>query len=166
MEGQRRLAIRILGVASTTHGFAFCVTEGSARLLDWGRTEARLEPEVRAALTRLVDSSRPLFVACEVRRAHRKSIRARTLNRALRAVCKEYGIMILCVERRVVEDPARASRPVTNYEIADAAAASFPLLANKLPKRRRIWEGSDDRIGILLAAAAAATGWRHFRPPH
>jgi hypothetical protein len=162
MEG-RGLAIRILGLASTTHGFAFCVTEGAVRLLDWGRTNVLAEPDMRAALTRLMESSRPLFVACELQRSRRNAVRVRTLNRAVRAVCKERGVMILCVERQLAESGGRGRRPVTNYQIAEAAASSYPLLASKLPRKRRIWDGSDDRIGILLAAAAAAAGWKHFK---
>lgn len=107
---ERRLAVRILGVASTTHGFAFCVTEGPVRLLDWGRTNVLLEREVRAKLRQLVTSSRPLFVACEIGRKSKNGIRARVLNHALKAVCKERGIMILCVGRHTVDRPARGGR--------------------------------------------------------
>jgi hypothetical protein len=115
-------------------------------------------------LERLIKRARPLFVASEIERNEERSVRARKFNDALKAVCAQYEIMILCVERHSVDTPRRGRRPVTNHDIAEAAARHFPLIADKLPRRRRIWDGSDDRIGVLLAAAIAVAGWNHFSP--
>ena len=158
---RRCLAIRILGVASTSRGFAFATTEGPLRLIDWGNRRGSHTKQVQA-LNATVEKSRPLFVACEIERNQRKSLRSRNFNRALKRVCAKHRIMILCVERK--RDTAQRQGEPTNYDIAQAAAARFPSIADCLPKERRVWEGGDDRIGIFLAAAAAVGGWNHFRP--
>ena len=162
MEGHR-VAIRILGIAPTSHGYAFAVAEGPARLVDWARCDLLPRSRLELRLTRLVDRTRPLFVAAEIARNQKLSAKSRAFNKALQAVCEREGLMILCVERHNVYAPNRGSRPVTNHEIATAAAERFPEVANKLPSRRRLWHGRDDGIGILLAAALAAAGWKHFQ---
>lgn len=162
--GACRVAIRILGVAATAHGFAFANTEGTDRLLDWGSRSRSSYESVYAELDAIITRGRPLFVACEVARNWERSERAHSFNEALIFVCARHDIMILAVERRSLDYQGRGQRPATNHDIAQGAAARFPLIADKLPRRRKLWEGSDDRIGILLAAAAAGAGWNHFRP--
>ena len=164
MQGHR-LAIRILGVSPTSHGFAFVVSERPDQLLDWARHRTGERRTLRIRLDHVVSESRPLFVACEIER-NRCSRRGREFNGALRGVCARYGIMILCVERRLVWTAGRGDRPATDYQIARVAADRFPEIADKLPKPRRAWNGSDDRIGVLLAAELARAGWSHFRRPH
>lgn len=154
-----RTPIRILGVACTTHGFAFVTTEGPDRILDWGKYTFTSHPQAVRALGIVISRSQPLFVACEFERNEKKSERGRVFNAALASVCDEHGIMILCAERKMRGSGSRAS---TNQEIAELIAAHFPLLAHKLPKRRRIWSGVDDRIGILLAVSSAVAGWTYF----
>src|SRR5262245_37165989 len=121
------LSIRILGLACTTHGFAFATTEGPDRLLDWGRRQPS-----RADIARVLDAilyrSLPLFVACELEHNKRRSDRGRAFNRALKRVCARHSVMILCVERR----SSNHIRP-TDQDIAKAAAARFPVIAHKLP---------------------------------
>jgi hypothetical protein len=160
---RRRLAVRILGIAPTSHGYAFAVAEGPEQLADWARCDLLPRSRLEQRLTRLIDRTRPLFVAAEVARNQKQSTKSRAFNKALKAVCAREGVMILCVQRHKVYAPDRGARPVTNHEIASAAAERFPEIANKLPTRRRLWHGRDDGIGILLAAALAAAGWKHFR---
>ena len=161
--GGHRIASRILGVVPTSHGYAYALTEGPERLLDWARSDFKKHQSPRGRLDRLLARTRPLFVTSEIDRNERRSDRGRQFNAILKAVCAKYGVMILCVERELVYTARHGRRPVTNHELAEAAAARFPLIANKLPRRRRLWDGYDDRIGILLAAAAAMAGWKYFQ---
>jgi hypothetical protein len=163
MEG-RRLAVRILGVAPTSHGFAFALTEGPDRLVDWARCDVVKQSHLERRLRTLLERTRPLFVASEIKRNRKLSVKSRAFSKALETACAREGLMILCVERQMVYSPDRGVRPVTNHQIGEVAAERFPAIANKLPRRRRMWHGRDDRIGILIAAALAAAGWRHFRP--
>ena len=162
MEG-RRLAIRILGVAPTSRGFAYALTEGPNRLLDWARCDLVPVAKLENRLGPLLERTCPLFVASEVARNEKQSERTRAFNGALKTACAREGVMILCVERQTVYVPGRGERPVTNHQIAEVAAERFSEIANKLPRRRRVWQGRDDRIGVLIAAALACAGWQHFR---
>jgi hypothetical protein len=154
-----RLPVRILGVASTTHGFAFVTTESPDRAIDWGKHNFVKVEDAREALNAVVLRAEPLFVACEVSRSEERSMRGRTFVAALKAVCEEYGVMILCIERvKATKSAAEAS----DQEIAEAMAGHLPVLAHMLPPPRKLWDGVDDRIGVLLAAASASAGWRHF----
>jgi hypothetical protein len=154
-----RLPVRILGVASTTHGFAFVTTDGPDHILDWGKHNFAELEDAMDALNVVVARSQPLFVACEIARNKKRSERGRTFNAALTAVCDESEIMILCVERTRA---AGRMREATDRDLAEVTASHFPSLAHMLTRPRRIWDGVDDRIGILLAAASASAGWRHF----
>lgn len=161
--GGRGLAIRIVGLASTTRGFAFAITEGPERLIDWGGYKISSQERLIEALDIVIKHARPLFVACEVARNSVKSERAKKFNEALKVVCARYGIMILCVERRFIERQGRMAE-ATNYDIATTITARFSAIAGKLPRRPRLWDGANERLGVFLAAAAAAAGWNHFRP--
>jgi len=162
---RRCVAIRILGLAPTSHGFAYVLTEGPDRLVDWARHRMTARRILRSRVDQLITKSRPLFVAAEVERNER-SRRGRELNAAVKRACAQHGIMILCIGRQVAHEPGRRPRPVTHHEIGQAAAEHFPILASKLPRKRRSWDGSDDRLGILLAAAFTVAGWNHFKRPH
>jgi hypothetical protein len=153
--------IRILGVACTTHGFAFVTTECTDRILDWGKRSFLDLDKARDALKTVVMQSQPLFVASEMQRNEKRSDRGRCLNTALRAVCDERQLMILSVDRARLAEGGEALR---NQVLAEAMARQFPVLAGMLTRPRRVWDGVDDRIGILLAVAAASVAWRQFRP--
>lgn len=68
--------------------------------------------------------------------------------------------MILCVERTKAN---RERKEPTNHELAQMAAERFHVLSGKLPKPRRLLDGSNDGVGVFLATAAAIAGWNHFR---
>lgn len=147
-----RVAIRILGVASTSHGFAYAVTEGPERIIRSGRVTCRSLPT--KDLEVLLDSSRPLFVAAEMERMVRSTGRKeRCLATLLRALCAERDLMILAVER---------TKGTTNADVAVAAAERFPILGAP-PRQRKAWQGHADGVGVFIAAAVAASGWDHFR---
>ena len=161
--GGPRVAIRIAGFARTTHGFAFVVTEnGPDRSIDWGGRRASSHGEFLRCMDTMLVRARPLFVACEVSRRKATSNRPEVFRKALKAACKKHGIMILDVRRPKM---GSEGRPQTDYEVAKATVGRFTTLAGRLPKRRDIWEGPDDRIGVFLAAAAAVEGWNRFRTP-
>ncbi len=160
--GASRLGIRIAGVVSMPHGLAFAVTDGSDRLIDWGCQRASGRTQHLAVLDALFQRSRLLFVAAEISRNDERSARGREFNDALKSICTDHGVMILNVE--LVPEPSQVQVEPTNYEIACAAVERFGAIAGTLPKRRKRWEGVDDRIGIFVAAGLAAAGWQHFQP--
>lgn len=148
---EHRVAIRILGVAPTSHGFAYAVTEGPERIIRSGRIAYKGLPTTH--LETLLDTSRPLFVAVEMERMVRGTKKERCLGTLLRALCAERNLMILSVERHGT---------ATNADLAVAAAERFPILGTP-PKQRRTWQGRNDSIGVFVAASLSAAGWDHFK---
>lgn len=154
--------IRILGVASTTRGFAFALTEGPKRLVTWGlRRRALTEAAVVSTLKNIVESSRPLFVAFEQEASDRKGRRGRRFGKMLSTACQKTGVMIHAVDSKTVK-LLGGSPKATKWQVARAVSTRFREIQHKLPKPRRAWQGEDDRIGSFLALAAALTVWeRH-----
>ena len=163
--GGRRIAVRILGLASTTRGFAFATTEGPRRLVDYGLE--RIPPTTRGAvkgLDNLLRRTRPLFVAFEHEATLNKRARGQRFGEAVTKACDTHGIMILRIESERTRSLSAAPNP-SKWDVGDAVAKLFPEIADRLPARRKPWQSEDDRIGIFMALAAAVAAWEGFRTP-
>lgn len=155
--------VRILGLASTTRGFAFAVTEAPDRLADWGlRSTPVSKTATRQRVEVVLRRARPLFVAFEPEAGRRKRHRGRLFGEVVTSVCSAYGIMMLAVESQETRALADVTHP-TKWDVADVMAERFPELAPKLPARRKPWQGEDDRIGLFVALATASAAWERFR---
>ncbi len=152
-------------MASTTRGFAFALTEGPKRLVNWGlRRRSLSQAEVVNTLKSIVESSRPLFVAFEQEASERKGHRGQRFGKMLAAACREHGVMIRSVESKCVKALA-GSLLASKWQVAEAVSKRFREIQHKLPKPRRAWQGEDDRIGSFLALAAALTMWERMPIP-
>ncbi len=159
--GGPRIAIRILGVTSTTRGYAFAAVEDRTRLVDWGvNSIPALEEVAFEAIGRAIRKNRPLFVAVDRLAAERKRSRGKVFDKALERACAEHRIMILSVDRRRTV-PGKGSKH-TRWDVAENMSAQFSEVAHKLPSRRKPWQSDDDRIGLFLALAAATAAWGQF----
>lgn len=156
----RRVVVRIIGIASTTKGFAYAVTEGPRRLVGWGllRMSSR---QVPGALTDLFSRMRPLFVSFDMAAAEKKRVRGKLFRHFLTKACESRNVMLLSSQCRHAVDAGR-TRVLTKWEIATALATQFRELAHKLPDKRREWQSEDDRMGIFMALATGVAAWRNF----
>ncbi len=163
--GERGIAVRVLGLASTTRGFAFALTEGPGRLVSWG---VHRTPPSRAVAMKALDGvlrrGRPLFVSFELEASRKKRHRGQMFGDVVTSACAVHGIMILTVESKHVKELANVPRP-TKWDVADAIAKRFPEVAHKLPTRRKAWQSEDDRVGLFMALASAVSTWDEFRHP-
>jgi hypothetical protein len=117
------------------------------------------------AIDVVLRKSRPLFVAFEREGGLKKRHRGRKFVKAVTKACDAHGIMLLTVKSKEVKALSTASRP-GKWDVAEAVAALFPELADKVPPRRRPWQSEDERIGVFMALAAAVAAWDGFRRPH
>lgn len=154
--------VRILGVASTTKGFAYAVTEGPRRLVLWGMEQGR-GTTISASLDRLLHRSRPLFVGFDKLAARRKRLRGRLFSVLLDRACLSQRVMILPTQSKNAVALARLE--LTKWNIAKAMATEFPELSHVLPEKRNAWKSEDDRIGVFMALATAVAAWKGFRTP-
>ncbi len=150
--------MRIAGLASTTKGFAYAVTEGPRRLVLWG-VERGSGAKIHRAIDRLLGQSRPLFVAFDRASSRRKMRRGRLFAVHVERVCAASGVMTLQAEpHRVLGLGVKA----TNWNIASTMAEHFKELRGSLPAKRKPWQSEDDRIGIFLALATSIAAWKNF----
>lgn len=154
-----RVVVRIMGLASTSKGFAYAVLEGPKRLVGWKllRLSSRRVPKALGGAFRRM---KPLFVAFDAEAASRKRSRGRLFKHFLETACTSDGTLILHVDGRGAPAPKRKRR--SNWEIASGLAAQFTELAWRLPAKRLPWQSQDDRIGVFLALAAALSAWNTF----
>jgi hypothetical protein len=160
----RKLAIRVLGVASTIRGFAFALTEGPGCLVKVGNHATPAKgPKLEATIDSVLAQSRPMFVAVE-HMSGRKQERFRQFAAALGGCCEARQIKVLTVGREQFEELA-GTPDVNKWRVAQTMAQQFPEVAHKLPAPRTPWKSEDDRFGIFTALAAAMWTWRSFRRP-
>lgn len=157
----RRVVVRIIGLASTTKGFAYAVTENSKRLVSWGllRLSSRRVP---MALEKLFRKSRPLFVAFDATASDKKRVRGKFFKVIVEKSCDLHGLMILSSQARHAIDLGRQGVSATKWRIASELSKIFRELEHKLPNRRQEWTSEDDRMGIFMALATAVAAWRNF----
>jgi len=163
--GGPRIAVRILGVTSTTRGCAFATIENHNRLVDWAVSS--IPPSEEAAfetISKVLRKMRPLFIALDRLAGAKKRTRGKAFDKALERASADRRIMILSVDRRKAAS-GRHSQP-NRWDIAEEMAKRFPEIAHKLPSRRKPWQSDDDRIGLFLALAAATVAWEQFGRPH
>ncbi len=160
----RAVVVRILGVASTTKGFAFAVTEGPRRLVLWGMERGR-GAKISASLTRLLERSRPLFVAFDKLASDKKRSRGRLFSVFLDRACVSPRVMILPVQATKAVATIQGLPIRTKLDLAKALAVDFRELSHVLPEKRKVWKSEDDRIGVFMALATAVAAWNGFRTP-
>jgi hypothetical protein len=147
----------ILAIDPTSRGFAFAVLEAPAFLVDWGE---RIVPAKSGGLLRKVDEllSRyePALLVIENLAApgSRRRKRASTEIRSIELLALKRGLMAERISRLSVTD---AFAPVkSKFEVALRLAEIFPVLAQRLPRKRKAWTTEDARMNIFDALGFAA----------
>jgi len=147
----------ILTIDPTSRGFAFCVLEAPAFLVDWGE---RIIPAKTGGLLRKVDEllSRyePDLLVVEdlaVPGARRRK-RASKEIRSIELLALKRGLSVERVSRLGVIDTFASGK--SKFEVALRLAEIFPALAERLPRKRKAWMTEDARMNIFDALGFAA----------
>jgi hypothetical protein len=148
---------RILAIDPTSRGFAFAVLEAPAFLVDWGE---RIAPARSGALLRKVDDllkrHQPAVLVVEdlAAKGCRRRKRAREEINRMKQIALTRGVRVERASRLAV---LRALTPAKNkYEAALRLAEAFPVLGDRLPRRRKAWMSEDQRMNTLDALGFAA----------
>jgi hypothetical protein len=154
---QLEMRDRILAIDPTSRGFAFAVLEAPAFLVDWGE---RIVPTRTGDLIRKVDE---LLSRCEPTLlviedlavpGSRRRKRARTEIRSIELLALKRGLATERISRLAVRDAFAPEK--SKFEVALRLAASFPALAERLPRKRKAWMTEDARMNIFDALGFAA----------
>jgi hypothetical protein len=147
---------RIIAFDVHPRGFSFAVFEGPGELLDCGARSfrkgtnaVRVPPQTKLAA--LFDDFDPTAVLLDDQVLHRNNGTSR-IGEALQKVAREHGISLEFVARDAVKQ-SLAGCDLNKHEIASALAQRFPILAWKLPPKRKCWQSEDYRTSIFDAAA-------------
>jgi hypothetical protein len=125
---------------------------------------AHIEGEKRsgaiARFVSLLDQFRPDAVVLEdtAAKGSRRYPRVRDLLEALAKIARERGIPVQTVSRlAVIGYFSSKDEQATKHTIATTLAGAFPELAEKVPRKRKIWQSEDERISVFDALALAVT---------
>jgi hypothetical protein len=147
----------ILAIDPTSRGFAFAVLEAPAFLVDWGE---RIVPAKSGGLLRKVDEllSRydPTLLVIEdlaVPGARRRKRASKEIH-LIELLALTRGLSTERVSRLAVRDTFAPEK--SKFEVALRLAESFPVLAQRLPRKRKAWTTEDARMNFFDALGFAA----------
>ncbi len=153
---------RIFALDPTTKGFGYAILETPFHLVDWGLAHISGEKN-SGAVARfevLLQQYRPDAVVLEDAAApgSRRRPRVRELLGKLQETVRERGIAVHTIPRlAVIECFSSLDKRATKYSITKHLAETFPELAAKTPRRRKIYQSEDERIATFDALALAVT---------
>jgi hypothetical protein len=153
---------RIFALDPTTKGFGYAVFETPFHLVDWGLAHVSGEKEsgAIARFEELLDQYRPDIVILEDSAApgSRRRPRVQKLLERLRDSARERSLAVHLIPRlAVIECFSSPDKRATKFSITQNLAETFPELAPKMPKRRKIYQSEDERIATFDALALAVT---------
>lgn len=158
---------RIIALDVHPRGFSFAIFEGPGELLDCGARSfrkgtnaVRVPPQTKIAV--LFEDFDPTAVVLDDQVLHRINGTSR-IGDTLRKVAQEHGISLEFVARDAVKQ-SLAGCGSNKHEIASALAQRFPILASKLPPKRKCWQSEDYRTSIFDAAALGVAYFSQGEP--
>ncbi len=154
---------RVIAFDVRSRSFAFAIFEGPNELIDFGVRSFRrganaVQVPPRERLAALFDEFYPAVV---VRRDSlpRGSKWKLRIDDALLQESQEHRIPVRYIPRRAVKK-VFLGHDGNKHEIATVLAQRFPVLAAKLPSKRKCWQSEDYRMSVF---DAAALGVAYFR---
>jgi hypothetical protein len=154
----------LLAIDPTSRGFAFVVLEAPAFLVDWGSKSATTGSD---SLVRKVDALlsryQPNVLLLEDLAADgaRRRKRARREIGSIERRALKRGVRVERVSRLGVLDSFAPGK--SKYEVANRLAEVFPVLANRLPRKRNTWRPEDARMSVFDALGIAAAAVERTR---
>jgi hypothetical protein len=149
---------RILALDLRPRRFGYVVLEGPNNLLDWGVRSCRRKGKpsdvlIQGRLRPLLGLWKPTVLL--IRGARQLSSRQQLLREGLlKGVVAEVKTYRVCVQLR--KSAEERAEKFTSYERAQEAAKRFPVLAERLPLKRKPWESEHYSMSIFEALQIAA----------
>jgi hypothetical protein len=146
----------IMAIDPTRKGFAFAVLEAPSFLVDWGMKNAPPKSgDLRRKVDDLLSRYQPSLLVVEdlAARGCRRRKRARREIMSIERLAATRGVPIGRIARLAVQDTFAPRR--SKYEVAVKLAEIFPVLAPRLPRRRKAYTTEDARMNIFDALGFA-----------
>ncbi|MEX8519017.1 MAG: hypothetical protein AB3X44_10940 [Leptothrix sp. (in: b-proteobacteria)] len=145
----------VLAFYPTSRGFGFALFKGEQFLVDWGIKDIRLKDKNFFAIhliKTLIERYSPEVLVIEdtTRKHSRRHERIRLLYTRIAAYAKTRRIAVCRFTRAEMHDHFGVH---TKYAIAEAVARAVPMLASRLPPKRKAWMSEDARQSLFDAVA-------------
>jgi hypothetical protein len=140
----------LLAIDPTSRGFAFVVLEAPTFLVDWGSKRATSR-NILQKVDELLSRFKPDVLVLEdlAAKGARRRKRARREIESLGRRALKRGVRVEWVSRLAVLDTFAPGK--SKYEVALRLADIFPVLANRLPKKRNTWRPEEARMNVFDA---------------
>jgi hypothetical protein len=145
----------LLAIDPTPRGFAFAVLEAPAFLVDWGSRRAT-SSNILQKVDELLRRYQPDVLVLEdlAAKGARRRKRARREIGSIEHRALKRGVCVERVSRLAVLDTLAPKK--SKYEVAARLAEIFPVLANRLPRKRKTWTPEEARMNVFDALGIAA----------
>jgi hypothetical protein len=145
----------LLAIDPTSRGFAFAVLEAPAFLVDWGSSRATAS-NLLQKVDDLFSRYQPDVIVLEdlAAKGARRRKRARREIGSIERRAMKRGVRVKRVSRLAVLDTFAPEK--SKHEVALRLAEIFPVLANRLPRKRNTWRPEEARMSVFDALGIAA----------
>ena len=156
----------VLALYPTSRGFGFALFRGERLLIDWGIKDIRWKDKNFLAMHVLktqIDRYLPDVIVIEdaTRKNSRRHERIRILYKLIAEHAKAKQIDV----RRFTQGAMHEHFGVhTKYAVAEAVAREVPMLAPRLPPKRKAWMSEDARQSLFDAVALGIVYFANVAP--
>ena len=155
----------VLGVFPTSRGLGWVALTSPLHCHDYGLVEAAKDKNsvCLRRVDRLLEELRPEVLVLEAfdGRTPAPADRVARLCRAMIASANLLGVEVHVYGRPDIEQCFATAGARSRQEIAEAVARILPMLAYRLPIKRKPWKSDDRRMGLFNAAALALTHYHY-----
>jgi len=142
----------VLGVHPSSRGFGWVLFDGPISPFDWGTADVRGgNTEALLRLDEICEKYTPHALTLEEFEQSRRVLRTRQLCGAIIALAEARRISVHRYSREEIQTAHFPAR--TRQEVAEHVAARIGLLARRLPKPRKLWDGEHPNMALFCAAA-------------
>lgn len=153
----------VLALAPVSRGFGLFVVDVAGKAIDWRVREIRdtehRNARCQAAADQLLDEFRPKVLVIEDHRApgSRRHPRIQELLDLFAETALAQGVKVVRYGVHEVRAAFGLSVRANKHAVASEVAKRFPVLLQRLPKPKRIWETEAHAMAMFQAGALALT---------
>jgi len=165
MSGPHPRPSLVLGVHPTSRGFGWAAFANPFSLRDHGLYTVRSDKNAGCLrkFEGLIKRIKPEMVVLEAfdPQSSVRSERIRKLCLAMVSLAADRGFEVVVYKRGEVQACFAPVAATSREEVAAAVARHVPVLAPRLPAKRKLWIGEDKRLSIFCAAALVLTHYQN-----
>jgi len=151
----------LLAIRPTTRGFGWALFEGPLAPVDWGIAIAKRNKTAKcmARFEKLINQYRPSSIVLEKLEANTSPTgdRVRILAENMSGFASNRDIDALVYSRADIGEVLAHDKKATRRTVAYAVAEILPILRDRLPPARKLWQPEDGRQCLFDAAALGIT---------